>query len=598
GGTWHNSDILAMELVTTRTALDEASSNHDFMIANYVATASREIETGKTEGPYAYVIPSAQRDYPTAARMMNILIEQGMEIHQARSAFTAGARSYPAGSWVVLMSQPFRANAKCLFEAQHYPDRRLYPGGPAEPPYDVAGWTLPMQMGVDYDQIDGAFQADLIRVKSASVSTQPAPSGPTPVSDAFYVSPDTNNSFLLVNDLLKAPELYRVFRLSASSTTGRLDLHAGGFIVQLKAESKGKGKSAAIASQVADVGKFLSQAESLGIAPVPLKSGQVPAGAVQLRLPRLALYKSWVASMDEGWTRWILEQFGFQYTSITDEDIRSGNLKTRFDVVIIPDESAEQIVKGNRAGSYPTEFTGGIGDAGLANLKTFVESGGTLVCLDTASDLALENFNLPVKNVLEGLRSNQFYAPGSIFRATVDQGSPIAYGMPQEADLYFVSGTRRGPARPPAAGGQTSILNVPIVSVPGAVRSNSMFPLGAGLLTIPSVAAVEDESQSSSRPREPGQRNAQSEEQAPLVSAFAFDITDPAHARSVVRYIDDDPLRSGWLLGPKYIEGKSALVDAEMGRGQVVLIGFRTQHRAQTWGTFKFLFNSIYLGQK
>jgi hypothetical protein len=306
-----------------------------------------------------------------------------------------------------------------------------------------------------------------------------------------------------------------------------------------------------------------------------------------------------VASMDEGWTRWILEKFGFEYVSITDEDIRSGNLKARFDVIIVPDESAEQVVKGNRVGSYPPEYTGGIGDVGLVNLKSFVDSGGVLVCLDTASDLALENFNLPVKNALDGLRSNQFYAPGSIFRAKVDQGNPIAYGMPQEADLYFVSGTRRGPVRPATTSGPTSSLNAPAVQVPGLSRTKSMFPLGAGLLTISSMDVTsKDQGQSSSRPRDPAQRNSPGEEQAPLVSAFAFDITDPAHARSVVRYVDDDPLRSGWLLGPKYIEGKSALVDANMGKGHVVLIGFRTQHRAQTWGTFKFLFNSILLGQR
>ena len=146
--------------------------------------------------------------------------------------------------------------------------------------------------------------------------------------------------------------------------------------------------------------------------------------------------------MDEGWTRWVLEQFGFDYKNIYDADVRAGNLKDRFDVIILPDQSMQQIVAGNRAGSYPPEYTGGITDAGVANLKSFVEAGGVLVCLNASSEIAVKRFDLPVKNVLDGLRRDQFYAPGSIFRAALDTSHPVAYGMPAEADLYFVSGSR------------------------------------------------------------------------------------------------------------------------------------------------------------
>ena len=266
--------------------------------------------------------------------------------------------------------------------------------------------------------------------------------------------------------------------------------------------------------------------------------------------------------MDEGWTRWVLEQFAFDYKNIHDADVRAGNLKDKFDVIILPDQSMQQIIAGNRAGSYPEEYTGGIGDEGVAALKSFVEAGGVLICLDSASELALKKFDLPVKNVLEGIKRDQFYAPGSIFRAVVDTQHPIAYGMPSEADLYFVSGARRArvpepdpapaPETPPRADGQPR------------AESNAASQR-------PSDASI-------------------------LVSAFAFEITDPQRARSVARYVDNNPLRSGWLLGPQFIAGKSALVDASLGKGRVVLFGFRTQHRAQTWGTFKFLFNSILLG--
>jgi hypothetical protein len=235
----------------------------------------------------------------------------------------------------------------------------------------------------------------------------------------------------------------------------------------------------------------------------------------------------------------------------------------------------QQIVAGNRAGSYPPEYAGGIGEQGVDNLRSFVESGGVLICLDSASELAIKRFNLPVKNILDEVRRDQFYAPGSIFRAVVDTSHPIAYGMPAEADLYFVSGSRRGQAGEPDAG-------------PGASGSR---PEGAE-----PAARVESRAEPAAPDSGPRAQSSRRADAATLVSAFAFEITDPARARSVARYVDGNPLRSGWLLGPQFIAGKSALVDASLGKGRVVLFGFRTQHRAQTWGTFKFLFNSIMLG--
>jgi hypothetical protein len=303
--------------------------------------------------------------------------------------------------------------------------------------------------------------------------------------------------------------------------------------------------------------------------------GSVASGDKIVR-PRLALYRSWSPSMDEGWTRWVLEQFGFDYKNIHDADVRAGNLKDRFDVVILPDQSMQQIIAGNRAGSYPEQYTGGIGDQGVAALQSFVEAGGALICLDSASELAIKKFDLPVKNALEDARRDQFYAPGSIFRASIDAQHPIAYGMPAEADLYFVSGSRRGRQMDPD-----------LAPAPESTPRSDSQPRADGQPRADSGAPDSTSRQASQRR---GDANL-------LVSAFAFDITDPQRARSVARYVDGNPLRSGWLLGPQFIAGKSALVDVSLGKGRVVLFGFRAQNRAQTWGTFKFLFNSILLGQ-
>jgi hypothetical protein len=561
GGAWTMRDIMNMELVTTRTALEEAALHHDEYVRNFVQVAERAIEAGKRDAPYAYIIPAEQRDRPTADKMISILLQQGVEVQRAKSDFEVDGKTYTAGSYVILLAQPYRANVKCLFEAQRYPDRRIYPGGPAEQPYDVAGWTLPMQMGVEYAEAGRRFEAGLEQVRGTNWKGGSG-SGVSPQPQVYLLSPQTNNAFKVVNEALAHSH-----QANLAQTTARIEINgqsypAGTFVFEFKpAPRSDRGAQAAVAKEVINLhlsalagGARLWSVNKASIEPFAMKMSR-------LSPPRLGLYRSWVASMDEGWTRWVLEQFGFDYKNVYDAEVRAGNLKDQFDVIILPDQSMQQIVSGNRAGSYPEEYTGGIGEEGVAALKRFVEAGGVLVCLDSASELALRRFDLPVRNVLEGVRRDQFYAPGSIFRAVVDTSSPVAYGMPAEADLYFVSGTRRGRSdveRPPAPERPRS----------GQARVDPATPA-------PQAAA---------------------DGASTLVSAFAFEITDPQRARSVARYVDGNPLRSGWLLGPPFIAGRSALVDVSVGKGRVVLFGFRTQHRAQTWGTFKFLFNAILLG--
>jgi hypothetical protein len=594
GGAWTMRDIMNLELVTTRTALEEAALHHDELVSNFVGAATRAIEAGKTEGPYAYIVPAVQHDRPTADRMINILIQQGVEVHRAKSDFEIDGKRYTAGSYVILMAQPYRANVKCLFEAQRYPDRRLYPNGPAEPPYDVAGWTLPMQMGVEYTATSKRFDAELEKIQDTKQPIEASPHRPSndlgmaygtqwwksdsPVT--FYLASDENNAFTLVNELFKSPETISIARLEQSTDVRGNTYQAGAFAIAYKPLKKNQKARASMSAppEISSAFSVLVKSSQHGIAldlvvndPGKNKTKEASANLKRDTTinPRLALYRSWSPSMDEGWTRWVLEQFGFDYKNIADGEVRAGNLKAKFDVLILPDQSMQQIIAGNRAGSYPEEYTGGIGDEGVTALKSFVEAGGVLICFDSASELAIKKFDLPVKNVLDGLRRDQFYAPGSIFRAVVDRTNPIAYGMPAEADLYFVSGTRRGRQGDP----EIEPTATPTPRAEGQPR--------------PEASATEPASSASS------QRRADT---SILVSAFAFEITDPQRARSVARYVDGNPLRSGWLLGPQFVAGKSALVDVTLGKGRVVLFGFRTQHRAQTWGTFKFLFNSILLG--
>jgi hypothetical protein len=255
-----------------------------------------------------------------------------------------------------------------------------------------------------------------------------------------------------------------------------------------------------------DLGLALQQGEASPIAN-PLK-----------RAVRLGIYKSWVASMDEGWTRFLMDTFNVPYRSLFDADMRRGNLRALYDVIILPSQRMKTIVEGNAPKSYPAEFTGGITEAGVENLRRFVQEGGTLICFDAAAELATRRFNLPLRNVLEGVGASEFYCPGSILRIDLDKTHTITRGMPRAADAYFIHSS-------------------------------------------------------------------------------AFELTDAAAAadrvRVVARYAEKNLLRSGWLTGESRIAGRIALAEVSMGRGRVILFGFRPQHRGQTWGTFPLIFNAI-----
>ncbi|HEY9232383.1 MAG TPA: hypothetical protein VIS78_09555, partial [Blastocatellia bacterium] len=363
GGAWTMRDIMNMELVTTRTALEEAALHHDEYVRNFVNVAERAIEAGKRDAPYAYIVPAEQHDKPTANSMIDILIQQGVEVHRAKSDFAVDGKKYAAGSYVILLAQPYRANVKCLFEAQHYPDRRIYPGGPAEQPYDVAGWTLPMQMGVAYAEAGRRFDTELERIDSAGGNIRFIESAGSEraVGMAIYVRPDTDNVYSFINDLMKTSPGLSISRTTQGETVGKIGYPPGTFVIQFAPSSK-PDKRREQARGAADMAKekslrelavkyrvgydlyylvpknvaeiFAKHNTSLFSNPPPKKSlsGTEVSTLIQ---PRLALYRSWMPSMDEGWTRWVLEQFGFDYKNVYDAEVRAGNLKDRFDVVIL-----------------------------------------------------------------------------------------------------------------------------------------------------------------------------------------------------------------------------------------------------------------------
>ena len=244
----------------------------------------------------------------------------------------------------------------------------------------------------------------------------------------------------------------------------------------------------------------------------------------------VALYRSSVPSHDEGWTRWIFDSMDFPYGVLGDKELRAGitiykpapSVTGKYYVILIPDQPPRTLLEGYRAGSMPPELTGGLGPAGVKTLREFVETGGTLVFLNRASDFAIEQFKLPLRDVVAGLPGTDFYVPGSILRIELDTSHPIAKGMPKET----IAWAEDSPV--------FEVTDDPSASVPAAnVRVIASYP------------------------------------------------------------VDKDPLLSGWLLGGNLIKGKAALVEVTMGKGRVILFGFRPQYRAQSQATYPLFFNAL-----
>jgi hypothetical protein len=255
------------------------------------------------------------------------------------------------------------------------------------------------------------------------------------------------------------------------------------------------------------------------------------------KVTRVGVYKSHTPSIDEGWTRWVLEQNeranpstnmgdvlvgtgrSAPFSPLMDAEAQAGKLRARYDSIIIPDQPRAAILNGYRAGTMPPEYTGGLGAEGVRALREFVEQGGTLVCLNRASDFAIEQFKLPIRDVVDGLSRTDFYVPGSILRIELDASDPIAKGMPKDSIAW--------------------------------VENSPVFEIKSDPLALPRVK---------------------------IIAWYPK---------------DKNPLLSGWLLGGDRLKGKAALVEVGMGKGRIILFGFRPQYRGQSLATYPLFFNAI-----
>jgi hypothetical protein len=410
GGRWTLRDIVDYELIATIALLETAADRRETILRQIYEVNRQTIENGKKGDPSAILIPFAsQHDPREALHLVEALQMAGVEVYRATAALDADGASYPAGTFVIPMTQVFARYAKDILEKQTYPEVRRAPNAPPEPPYDVSAWSLGMLLGVDHVVVKKPLAAGVALAKLTGSSSDAGKVTGNGTRFAFdYRGPD---AALAINRLLKNGA-------SVSIDTGRSGPDQVGRVTITNAPRP------VIDSLAADFGLTI-KAESAN-ARSTVASGQ----GMAIKAPRIGMYDTWNGgNMDEGWTRWVLEHYGFQSTRLHNADVKAGKLREKYDAIILPDQNVRSIVEGNTATSTRPEYRGGIGDDGVEALRAFVTDGGTLITLGAACDFAIEKFPVPVRNLKNGLTREQHFAPGTILRIQVDTQHPIGYGM-------------------------------------------------------------------------------------------------------------------------------------------------------------------------
>jgi hypothetical protein len=423
GGWWRLRDIVEYEKIACMSLFTLAARYHDMFKSNVIKQARDALERGTSEPPCAWLVPPDQRDPRAAAEMLKVLHATGVEVHQARAPFTADGVPYPAGTYVLYCCQPYRSHLNDMMERQAYPNRSAYPGGPPETPYDIAGWTLPLQMGVRVVCVNQPFEC-----RARLLNTIALPTGKVVEKEdagGYVVPAGANDNYRLMNRLFEADIPCRIVPapMPWQAATGET-VPCGSLLVP---DVNGLKRA----------GPQLLKGISPTLAAISLRGPDVQRVCRSIARPRLGLYQPWIANMDEGWTRLVLDNFEFKYTSIHNAQIRAGNLRDRYDCLVLPSQSSRSIVDGAAVDTTEPQYVGGIGSEGIVALQDFVRAGGTLVCIDDSCDFPIDHFHIPVRNVLRGKASKEFFCPGSLLRIWVDRQHPVGYGMPEWTSGYF-----------------------------------------------------------------------------------------------------------------------------------------------------------------
>lgn len=422
GGEWKLRDIVDYDFAAATAILQHAAMNREFWLRSLFEVQRKAIAT--TNAPAAFIIPQAQRDPQGLLDLLRILQLGAVEIHATKKDFVFNGATGLRGDYVIRLDQPYGRFAKALLEKQNYP---LIPGSDGKPriPYDVTAHTLPLFLGVEIFSAEALPQLDLELLREVDFSSTNAVSG-----DYLAFSRSNNASFRAVNALLRKG--VPVFSVEQEFVDESTTWPIGTFIV-----AAAQHRSVVEALQ-RNSERWISAHDnpSAVVWYVLKRNPNVRQKAV--RAQRVGLYKSEISNMDEGWTRYVLEDYGFEYRAVSNAMLRAESLRKSFDVIIFPDQNAEELENGFDEKEMPAQYVGGMGETGVRNLRSFVEEGGTLVALNEATAFFIKKFWLRVENVVANVERASFSAPGSALRVIAQNPHPLAYGAQREEVIFFV----------------------------------------------------------------------------------------------------------------------------------------------------------------
>ncbi len=420
GGRWSLRDIVDYEFIAAMALLGNAAKHRKRWLRGSLEIGRRSLNPENS--PYAFVVPKEQPDRGVAKELLEVLRIGDVSLYEASESFTADGILYPEGSVIIPLAQPYGRFAKTMLEKQIYPDLRKNPGDPPEVPYDVTAQTLGLQMGVDVVQVMDKFECSMEPLKPTKIEGTVHGSG-----RPWYLFPSELLASTKAANLLlqKGIKLYRAQGWEEALLG---ELKPGAFVLESGKEAE----------------SMMKEASLLGVDFYGVED--LPDVAFEVVKPRVGVYKAWLPNADEGWLRMVLEEYGFDYKSLSPQDVRQGRLAERVDVLIFPDLGRDQIVDGMKAvrgadpKRYETTYRIGLGEEGTKAVLDFLGEGGNVIALNKASGFAIKDLMVEAENPLEGLKEQEFYIPGSILKVTLDETHPIAYGYPREAAVYFISG--------------------------------------------------------------------------------------------------------------------------------------------------------------
>ena len=535
-GEWHLKDSMNYMETASISTLDFAARYKDEVLYDRYLAGRDQIARGKKEAPYAYVIPQKQHDSVLAIEMLRRIAFSGVRVYQLTRTASINGDNYGPGTWVIPTDQEFAAMAREVLDIQKYPDLRDTAGVPDQP-YDASGWTLPLSMDVTVVPVKTPISAD---ARAAMQLLGPAPSTALAPLTAYESGTDAAPfDSVPGKGFDSSPAAAAITITAPGPLTGR------GLAVTLPAAQINTMRALQAAWKAGATVRYLPEtpngaaryqivgwsdaAAQAAVNSLGLRASRTDVGGTVVKQPRVGLYNP-PNSMDAGWTRWVLEQYGVPYTSMAPGENYATPLHDKFDVIIVASDGGTPFGgdgggRGGRGGGAPASAPAGAtaGQAPASDpakpFDDFVRAGGTLLCFNQSSNAAIAALKLPVTNVASGLARKDFFLNGSLLQVTTTNTHQVMAGLPEKAAIFTD--------------------NSPV-----------------------------------------------------------FQTQDGFKGTVLAKYADSgSPLLSGYLLGEKYLNGKSAALDVELGSGHVVLLGFRPQWRGQTFSTFRVIFNALMLSR-